>query len=59
MRMSETSKGTKVKDRWYPENGIGEVISIKGPEVRVKFASKVVKYDILNMSNLEKVDEEN
>lgn len=55
MRISETEKGMKVEDQCYPENGVGEVISKKENEVRVKFPSFIKKYNIINLSNLKRI----
>lgn len=52
MRISEVSKGMSVEDKWYPENGVGTIVSVKDTEVRVKFPNCIKKYDVINLVNL-------
>jgi hypothetical protein len=46
MKSSDIKKSTQVVDKFYPENGIGVITSIKRTVLRVKYENKTVQYDI-------------
>lgn len=52
MNSREVRKGIKVIDRWFPENGEGEIISVKENETRVKYKAYIRKYTDIGLADL-------
>lgn len=52
MNKRDVKKGVKVVDHWFPENGIGEIISVKENETRVKYKAYIRKYTDIGLSDL-------
>ena len=52
MNSREVKKGVKVVDHWFPENGEGEIISVKENETRVKYKAYIRKYTDINLADL-------
>ena len=46
MKSSDIKKSVQVIDKFYPENGVGTITSIKRTVLRVKYENKTVQYDI-------------
>lgn len=54
MNKSDVKKGVKVVDHWFPENGVGEIISAKEDETRVKYKAYIRKYTDISLADLTK-----
>lgn len=52
MNSREVRKGIKVIDRFSPENGEGEIISVKENETRVKYKAYIRKYTDIGLADL-------
>jgi hypothetical protein len=54
MNKKDVEKGMKVIDKWFTENGVGEIVSVKENETRVKYKTGIRKYNNINLADLVK-----